>query len=143
MGVKPGKGMSESSDKRTGGANSVFLRVQSSPTPTPTGPALVWDDPTTLLARSDYYAYSCDHFGALNPKSGHTTSGMTRDPHKIAKFTSSGNEIMFRHGIDLLGAEAPSRIICTSAKQRQQVLEQLTAKGITHLAGQPIAQVVH
>lgn len=140
MGVKPGKGMSESADKRTGGANSVFLRATS--TSKPSGPALVWDDPTTLLRRSDYYAYGSDHFGCLNPKSGHSTSGLTRDPYKIAQFKGSSNEIMFKHGIDLLGSEAPSRIICNSPGQRHEVLECLAAKGITHLAGKPVTEVV-
>jgi hypothetical protein len=140
MGVKPGKGMSEDSDKRTGGASSVFLRAASHANTT--GPALVWDDPTVLLRRSDYYAYGSDHFGCLNPKSGHSTSGQTRDPYKIAQFKGSSNEIMFKHGIDLLGAEAPSRIICSSPGQRQQVLDILAAKGITHLAGKSVSEVV-
>ncbi|MBO2448675.1 hypothetical protein J4573_16355 [Actinomadura barringtoniae] len=140
MGVKPGKGMSESSDKRTGGANSVFLRATSAPNPT--GPALVWDDPTTLLSRSDYYAYGSDHFGCLNPKSGHSTSGQTRDPYKIAQFKGSSNEIMFKHGIDLLGTEAPSRIVCSSPAQRQQLLDIFAAKEITHLAGKPVTEIV-
>lgn len=122
MGVKAGKGMSEQADKKTGGANSVFLRAQSSSGDV-FGPALVWDDPTALLGRSDYYAYKGDHFGVVNPKSGTSTSGMTRDPFKIAGFSPGKNEIMFRHGIDLLGVEAPSRIVCTSAAQRQQVLD--------------------
>jgi hypothetical protein len=138
MGVKPGKGMSESSDMGSGGAKSVFLRVHGQPS---SGPTLFWSDPTRLLRRSDWYAYDGDHFGSLNPKSGHSVSGQTRDPAKIAGFTGT-NEVMFRHGIDLLGAEAPSLIKCKSAAERASVLKLLGDRGITTLGGKPIAEVV-
>lgn len=90
----------------------MFLRVGFEPS---SGPALFWDDPSTLLRRSDWYAYSADHFGSLNPQSGHSTSGMTRDPAKVAGFGGGSNEVMFKNGIDLLGEEAPSLIRCSSA----------------------------
>jgi hypothetical protein len=140
LGVSSGTGMSESEDKKSGGANSVFLRVRYAHAMS--GPALIWDDPTTLLSRSDYYAYDGDHFGSLNPKSGKSTSGMTRDPLKIAQHSAHNNEIMFRHGLDLLGAEAPSRIVCSSSKQRQQLLSLFADRGITHLGGKPVDQIV-
>ncbi len=117
----------------------MFLRTTKR---NPSGPALVWDSPGVLLARADYYAYDGDHFGCVNPKDHHSMSGLTRDPYKIAKFKQSNNEIMFRHGIDLLGAEAPSRILCGSATERAQVLSVLQAKGITHLGGKPIQEIV-
>lgn len=140
MGVAPGKGMSEAADKKSGGARSVFLRVGNTPT---SGPTLFWSDPSVLLRRADWYAYPTDHFGSLNPASGHSVSGLTRDHATVAKFTAGGsNEVMFRHGIDLLGAEAPSRIRCTSATQRKEVLALLAGKGITSLGGRPASEVV-
>lgn len=140
MGVASGKGISESVDKRTGGANSVFLRVRDSPYVP--GPALVWDDPAVLLRRADYYGYNSDHFGSLNPASGKSTAGLTRDPKVIAAFTSSTNEVMVGNGIDLLGAEAPSRIVCTTPAQRKELLALFATRGITHLRGRPVTQVV-
>lgn len=139
MGVGGGKGMSESSDKLSGGANSVFLRVKGKPFK---GPALFWDKPTRLLSRADWYAYDGDHFGSVNPKSHFSVKGQVRDPLALAKFSSSSNEVMFRHGIDLLGAEAPSLVKCTSAKQRQDVLDVLSEKGVTELGGRPVEEVV-
>jgi hypothetical protein len=139
MGVASGVGMSESSDKESGGANSVFLRVGNHASHS--SPVLIWDDPTVLMSRSDYYGYGSDHFGAVNPH-GYTISGMTRDPFKIAKFNAGSNEVMLRNGIDLLGAEAPSRILCGSATARTKVLAQLKARGITHLGGKPVSEVV-
>lgn len=139
MGVKKGKGMSEGADKMSGGASSVFLRAGTRPT---AGPSLYWDDPTTILGRADWYAYSGDHFGVVNPKDHHSMSGQTRDPMKLASFKTCGNEVMVRHGLDLLGTEAPSLIRCSSTAQRNEVLAVLAAKNVTHLAGRPVDQVV-
>ena len=140
MGVAPGKGMSEHADKKSGGARSVFLRVGNDPK---AGPALYWSDPTVLLRRADWYAYPTDHFGSLNPASGHSTNGLTRDPATVATFTGGGsNEVMFSHGIDLLGAEAPSAIRCANKTQRAEVLALFAGKGITSLGGRPVTEVV-
>lgn len=139
MGVSAGKGMSESSDMGSGGAKSVFLRVQSKPS---SGPALFWDDPSVLMRRSDWYAYKSDHFGSLSPESGHSTSGLTRDPAKVAAFNGGSNEVMFKHGIDLLGSEAPSLIRCGSAAERAEVLKVLAGRGISHLGSKPVSEVV-
>jgi hypothetical protein len=143
MGIKPGKGMSESPDMGTGGAKSVFLRMGAkSNSGGGGGQSLHWDDPTELLRRSDWYAYNSDHFGSINPNSSHSTKGMTRDPATLAGFTGHSNEVMFNNGIDLLGAEAPTRISCGSPAVRSQVLSLLASRGITHLRGKPVAEVV-
>ncbi|WP_051852120.1 hypothetical protein [Streptomyces sp. NRRL F-5650] len=142
MGIGGGLGLSEQADKMTGGANSVFLRVKKTPAK-PGGGRLIWDDPSVLMQRSDYYAYNGDHYGAINPAHHNYNAGaITRDPMKIAKFTSSSNEIMFRNGIDLLGAEAPSRIVCHTAAERSSILASLTARGITQLGGKPVEDVL-
>ena len=141
MGVRSGIGMSEDSDKHTGGARSVFLRVSS--LGSVGGDRLEWSDPTVLLRRTDWYAYPGDHFGATNPKSHNfSASSMTTDPLKLAAFNSHGNEVMIRHGIDLLGAEAPSRIRCSSSAKRDETLAALAARGVTHLGGKPVHEVV-
>jgi hypothetical protein len=118
----------------------VFLRVGSHLSSG--SPTLVWDDPAVLMSRADYYGYNSDHFGSVNPGSDHSTSGMKRDPFKIAKFSGGNNEVMLRNGIDLSGAEAPSRIICGSATTRKQVLALFAARGITHLASKLVGEVV-
>lgn len=142
MGIGGGLGLSEQADKMTGGANSVFLRVKKTPS-SPGGGRLIWDDPSVLMQRSDYYAYNGDHYGAINPAHHNYNAGaITRDPLKIAKFTGSSNEIMFRNGIDLLGAEAPSRIVCHTAAERSSILASLTARGITQLGGKPVEDVL-
>lgn len=139
MGISSGVGMSEHDDKYTGGANSVFLRVASKSS-AGHGGRLIWDDPSVLMSRSDYYAYDGDHYGVSPDKK--KISGLTRDPLTIATHTASNNEVMFRNGIDLLGAEAPSRIMCTSPGERSSLLEHFHARGITHLGGKPVENVV-
>ncbi|MEV7465227.1 hypothetical protein AB0O20_01775 [Streptomyces kronopolitis] len=142
MGIGSGVGMSEQDDKMTGGANSVFLRVQPSAS-YHGGGALIWDDPSVLMRRSDYYGYSSDHYGAINPDHyKYNKNAITRDPMKIAKFGGDGNEVMFRNGIDLLGAEAPSRIVCKSAGERKMILASFASRGITELGGKPVEDVL-
>lgn len=139
MGVRAGLGKSESADMRTGGSRAVDLRIGKVPS---SGPTLVWSDPARLLRRSDWYAYNSDHFAAAVDEGGHSTSGQTRDPATVAGFTSASNEILFRNGIDLLSPEGPDRIVCSSTSQRSEVLDALTARGVTHLAGTPIDEAV-
>lgn len=139
MGVPAGKGMSESADKLSGGARSVFLRTGKTSSG---GPRLFWADPTVVLRRADWYAYNGDHYGAVNPKSHHSLNGQTRDPKVLAGFAGGSNEVMVQNGIDLLGHEAPSRIFCSSQQERKAVLALLADKGVTHLGGKPVAEVV-
>ena len=140
MGIKPGLGMSESADMTSGGSRVVDLRIGSSPSTS--GPVMIWKNPTRLLRRSDWYAYDGDHFAASSSEGSWSTNGQTRDPAKVAQFKKSNNEILFRNGIDLTGSEAPDRIRCGSAAQRNQVLAALAAKGITHLGDRPADKVV-
>ena len=101
MGITNHLGMSETADQHSGGARSVFLRLQHSPHGSSGGGArLVWDDPGRLLARTDWYAYNGDHFGASEPGTGHSTKGQTRNPATVATFTAANNEVMIAHGLD-------------------------------------------
>ncbi|MGW7825258.1 hypothetical protein ACWGLF_46545 [Streptomyces puniciscabiei] len=83
------------------------------------------------------------HYGAINPAHHNYNEGaITREPMKIAKFSGSSNEIMFHNGIDLLGAEARSRIVCHTAAERSSILASLTSRGITTLGGKPVEGVL-
>ncbi|MER6792419.1 hypothetical protein [Amycolatopsis mediterranei] len=143
MGTSTGIGKSEDADKLTGGASSVFLRVRQSSSLTDE-PALVWDQPDRLLARADYYGANADTFGVINPaKAGqYAKAPLTRDPFKIATFSNASNEVMFADGIDLLGAEGPSRILCKNTAQRDEIKALLHGKSVASIAGKPIEEVV-
>lgn len=139
MGVAKGVGWSEDSDMQTGGAQSVFCRVGSEPKQGTA--AIFWAQPSRLLARSDWYAYPHDAYGAINPDSHHLAA-MTRDPAKVAKFSGSNNEIMFRNGIALFGPQAPTRIRAGSEAGRKKILAAFAARGVTHLNGVAVEEVV-
>ncbi|MFV2198860.1 hypothetical protein [Nocardiopsis sp. LOL_012] len=141
MGISTGLGISEQQDKYTGGASSVFMRVRKSTVSK--GPKLVWDQPLKVLNNTSVYGYPSDHFGAVNPAHHlHSASGMTKDPEKIAAFSGVSNEVMVKHGLDLLGEHAPSRIICQDAAERANVLSVLHKKGVTQMGGKNIDDVV-
>lgn len=143
MGTSTGVGKSEDVDKLTGGASSVFLRMRQSSS-LENKPTLVWDQPQRLLARADYYGANADTFGVINPaKAGqYANAPLTRDPFRIAKFANASNEVMFADGIDLLGAEGPSRILCKNTVQHDEITALLHTKGVTTIAGKPIEEVV-
>jgi hypothetical protein len=140
MGVQNGLGMSEQSDMKSGGASSVFVRIQ--PQDAHLGGArLIWNNPEKMLSRTDWYAYNGDHFGAAISGTGYSTSGQTRDPHQVAKFSGASNEVMINHGLDLLGADAPDKVMCPSS-YRKTLLADLAKAGITTIGGRPVEKVV-
>lgn len=140
MGVQSGLGMSEHSDTISGGASSIFLRMQPKGT-TLGGARLIWNRPEKLLSRTDWYAYDGDHFGAAVAGTGHSVHGQTRDPHKVAQFCGGSNEVMISHGLDLLGADAPDKVVCP-ASYRPTLLADLAKAGITTIGGRPVEKVV-
>ena len=143
MGITTTVGMSETADQRSGGARSVFVRIQHTPALGSGGGArLIWDDPGRLLSRTDWYAYNGDHFGATDAGTSHSVKGQTRNPTKVAAFGAGNNEVMIAHGLDLLGADAPTRIICGNATERTHLINQLAAAGVTSLGGRPLTKVI-
>lgn len=140
MGISNGLGLSEQQDKFTGGASSVFMRVRKSSLSH--GPKLVWDEPLKVLDNTSIYGYPSDHFGAVNPDHHLHSSAMTKNLKDISGFSQTSNEVMVKHGLDLLGAHAPSRIICGSEEERKEVLSVLGKKGITHLGDKEVEEVV-
>lgn len=142
MGITSSKGMSETADQKSGGARGVFLRMRTTAGATSSGPCLVWDKPTKILGRTDWYGYNGDHFGAAIAGTGHSVSGQTHNPAKAAKFTAGNNEIIVANGLDLCGADAPSRVICSNSKERKALIAQLCAAGITKLGDTGIDKVI-
>lgn len=141
IGVTKNVGMSESSDTTSGGAAGAFLRIRS----TSSGKSanmMIWDEPLRLLKRSDWYGYNGDHFGAVNAASHHSIGGQTKSPSKVAGFSASNNEIIFSDGLDLLGDDAPSKVVCASATERDKLRQFLKDRGVTHLGAKAVDEVV-
>lgn len=141
MGVGSGHGMSELDDKESGGASSVFMRVRDTHSVDDGETRLVWDDPLRIIDNTSLYGYPTDQYGAINPHSIEYHSSLTKDPKEISEFTYINNEVMIRNGLDLFDRHAPSRILCGSIT-RKKVLSLFAARGITHLGGKPVDQVV-
>lgn len=139
MGASKNVGMSEGSDMVSGGAKATFVRVA---TPSSGKATIVWDDPIRLLRRTDWYAYPSDHFGSQNGSSSHSTSSQTRDVATVAGFSQSNNEVMFADGLDLLGADAPSKVYCSSASERDAVRKLLAGRGVESIGGRPVNDVI-
>ena len=142
MGARKNVGMSEDQDMVSGGAKSTFVRLYPEYSHNKGGNQIVWDDPLTLLRRSDWYGASSDTYGAENPDWGSGGSkSRTTSLTTVAHFDGN-NEIMFRDGLDLLGADAPSKIFCEDSDQRDEIRQYLTKQGITTIGGKPLAEVV-
>jgi hypothetical protein len=142
MGARKNVGMSEDQDMTSGGAKSTFVRLHHKGTHADADDnQIIWDDPLTLLRRSDWYGAPMDTYGAENPKWHGDTSLRTTNLATVANF-GSGNEIMFRDGLDLLGVDAPSRILCATEYQRDDLMEYLHEQGITKIGDKPISKVI-
>ena len=135
MGAKKGSGMSESADMTSGGAKSTFVRVHSKHG-SEGGGFILWHDPVRLLRRTDWYGAPHDTFGSENSASHHSASSRTTDLNKVAEFGGS-NELMFRDGLDLLGVDAPSKVVCTSAAERDAIRKLIKSQGIKELGWRP------
>jgi Phage Mu protein F like protein len=135
VGVPIGVGMSPVQDQNTGGANYFFTRIKS--------PAALASLRNGLqfkierLSRADAYSFPSDYFGDVRPAGENTH---TKDPQKargkkIADYqsfsTKSGNETIFKNGLNLL--DDIEVIRTNSATERQLVLEVFARHGIDTL----------
>ena len=120
----------------SGGAAYFFCRMRASASSN-----IAWDY-DTLGARSDWFSYGNDHYGAINPKDGHFAKGaLTRSISETAGNTGSNNEIMFKNGISLVDYP-PARINTPTPLIRNQVLAAFKERGITHLGGKKVEDIV-
>lgn len=104
-------------------------------------PSLVWENPLALLARLDSLSMFVNPVRKGDPWKGwqnHATSNLSY----LAQHISDVTEAVVHGGIDLLGDEAPSRVIVRNDEERRMTLDALHARGITHLGKRTIQQVV-
>lgn len=140
---------SGASDLNGGGANSVFLSMRTS------GPGRGFNTnvfryagqesdaivtyKSRLLDRIDWYAYDDDEFGRT------TEDCMANRPtpqeffqHQFTR-NNPANELMFPHGVanDDIG-----EIVFRSPSLADEMIQSLRAKGISTIAGKPLAEVI-
>lgn len=142
-----GNGSSVTSDIRTGGADNVFTRIAT------TGAA---DDGVSysgsfasgryqivmkpsVMDRTDWYAFESDCYGETSEDYMKSRpSSMDFVKNQNANYTH-GNEIMFRHGIDIKDWEC---IDCDGAFDRDKLIGELLHEGITHINGVHVTQFI-
>lgn len=140
-----GNGSSISSDIRTGGADSVFTRIATKGS-CKDGAAygysycggdyqIIMKD--TVMARTDWYAYTFDNFGDISDIGG---NGSCLDfVKKMNKKYSSDNEIMFRNGIRL---EDWAGIDTGSQLKKDSLIHALNQDGIYEINGKPLDKFI-
>lgn len=145
MGVKH-TGVSSYEDMRTGGASYAFCFFRKNKEQRHFD--IVWD-PETLLTRSDWFATRGDDFGAVNPKDPHyKPSGRTRRVEDLPDYeaaTGIGSwraQVMFKNGIDILGAHPPRFIFVNSEDDRLKLLASFAKVGVKELGGRPVEEIV-
>lgn len=118
-------GMSSTEDIHTGGAEYVFTHPRS--TLAPLHNQIVFDA-KRLFRRMDWFSQDYDSFGKH-------TSGLDI----VGKTNASATESMFKHRLDLDDAVG---YIVGSESQRQQLITQLKAEGITKIGSRTVEEFI-
>ena len=142
-----GNGSSIMSDINSGGADNVFTRVATKGaykngerygSSFASGRYQILIDPK-VTERTDWYAYHYDEYGTTRE------STMTARPSALEFFKAenknyrSGNEMMFRHGIDVTDWIG---IDCKDSFAKKDLIEALKAEGITEINGTPLERFI-
>ena len=133
-------GMSTEEDFQTGGADSVFTRIQT-PEQQRHGVyrAKVILKPE-VFDRTDWYTYEGDHFGSTEDSEFASRAEPDEIFRKVAEGTHfvGTNEQMFRTGIGPRYVES----IVVYSYDRDKIIADLKARGITEFDGKPIEDII-
>ncbi|MBP7898889.1 hypothetical protein KAZ92_03010 [Candidatus Gracilibacteria bacterium] len=147
--TKDAGGRSTESDLARGGANGVFLSMQT------TGPGKIhFKDPFSYLGerseaiiiykhkvldRIDWYAYNSDEFGRTDKAFMDSRPNPLEFFKQQSKTNSQINEIIFPHAIRNDDIET---IVLRDAEEVLIILETLEKEGITHINGEPLKDII-
>lgn len=142
-----GDGASISDDISTGGADNVFTRVATKfanangekySQSFGSGTYQVIIKPS-VTDRTDWYAFHGDHYGTTKG-SRYADRPSAMDFFKTENGTyNAGNEMMFRHGIDIkdwLGID------CKTQTFKDRLIDALKSEGITQINGTPVEKFI-
>lgn len=135
-----GDGASVRSDIQTGGADNVFTRVA---TKLAKKKGITYSDSyaggsfqiiikPSVADRTDWYAYHSDQFGTTEEAEMASRPSALNFFKQENKTYRAGNEIMFRHGIDIqdwLGID------CRTQTDKDRLIAALKSEGITQING--------
>ncbi len=134
------EGMSTDEDFKTGGADSVFTRLQT------TNPADLqatygrWTfqiDPSEL-GRLDAYAFNEDNYGKANAHESRETVSEMADIVRRGRLSGT-NEVMFQRQV---GRSSIRRVIANTIPDRDDLLKRLRARGVHEINGVPVDEFV-
>ncbi|GEM_PF-1532389 len=136
-------GMSSWTDLRTGGADSVFLRLKR----WSEGEAGYVVFKPEILDRTDWYAYNMDAYGATGEHNGRSFAKNRMSPEEMLEAAKAGqlsccNELMFRTGVP---PEMIETIVCGGISQketRKSVIKELHAEGIFEVGGRLLEEIL-
>jgi hypothetical protein len=133
------EGMSTPRDFKTGGADSVFVRIAAKGDRRYSASARVIIDPDQL-GRSDWYFFNFDNFGAAGP-SEFGSRKLIPEVRNLAKSRGfgGGNEVMLQNGVPV---EAIKQIQISNPDQRKRIIDKLRGKGIKEINGKPLEKVI-
>lgn len=132
-------GMSTSSDFETGGADSVFTRIQGEEKREGGHGSVIVFKPE-LFDRTDWYVYKSDEYG----QTGDDVFRYRETPDSMMQAVADHpdwhgtNEQMFRTGI---GPQYIEKIL-VSLEDRDEIIAKLKAMGIEEFDGRPIEEVI-
>lgn len=134
-------GQSSKTDVATGGADYVFVRQVTRPPTSNYSPTFVLES-DEVLKRTDWFAYKNDTFGAQNPKDLSYADSIARRDNlrNLGEGANRGGnqETMFKHRLGF----GPKDYLEVNRNLRDDILEALRRRGVTHVAGQPVEKFI-
>lgn len=129
-------GSSTDDDFRTGGADSVFIRTMVGETANSGTLAIVYE--TSILDRTDWYAYRDDNYGTTDPVA-FASRPSPRDFFGNRENLRLSNELMFRRGIP---PEMIKGIYTEYEEEKVNLIRELERNGITQFRGKPLSEAI-
>ncbi len=141
-----GSGASVSRDIEVGGADNVFSRiamqnnvgVERFDDSFASGKyQFIFDK--RVLNRTDWYAYTGDNFGTTQARTFNSRNGLSDHFDALNRSYHSSNEVMMRKSISLGDL---TTIRCRDTTAKRMLIDQLHSKGITHINGKKIEDII-
>ncbi|NIR31721.1 MAG: hypothetical protein GWN84_20890 [Gammaproteobacteria bacterium] len=131
-------GMSTATDFGTGGADSVFTRIQTgAPATVPASYGTNFEIDPSELGRLDVYAFNDDKFGKAGPAVLGQRLGVRGILETARRGFSTSNEAMFRHSVPVASIR---RVTVGSVSERERAVRKLTEAGIDEVNGIPVEE---
>ncbi|WP_288312058.1 hypothetical protein [uncultured Selenomonas sp.] len=136
-------GASSSADMKSGGADGAFTRLGVK-SHSKFHDSYLGDDwrieiDPRVLGRTDWYSYSGDEFGTVEPGTFKTRRSLDKMVKEEKMRYNTGNEIIFRNGIK---TDKFIGINCDTDSERQDLIDEFHREGINEVNGVPVEKFI-